>query len=74
MQVKVNLILCHVEKIDHLMLHCHVVKELRNIVFSLHGVHWVIPCSVKPTVIWNMISHCIVCYLTGEECSNFWRN
>ena len=38
-----------VEKIDHLMLHCHVVKELRNIVFSLFGVHWVIPCSVMFT-------------------------
>ena len=59
------------ESIDHLLLHCHVARELQNIVFSLFVVHWVMPCHVvdllaswsykyKSLVIWSMIPHCIM--------------
>ena len=62
------------ESIDHLFLHCHVAWELWNMVFSLFGVHWVMPCHVvdllaswsykcsrrKSLVIWSMIPHCIM--------------
>ena len=62
------------EYIDHLLLRCHVAKELWNMVFSLFGVHWVMPCHVvdllaswsyecsrcKSLVIWSVIPHCIM--------------
>ena len=62
------------ESIDHLLLHCHVARELWNMVFSLFGVHWVMPCHVvdllaswlykcsrrKSLVIWSMTPHCIM--------------
>ena len=38
------------ETIDHLLLHCGVTRVLWNILFSLFGVHWVFPRSVRQTL------------------------
>ena len=34
------------ETTDHLFLHCPVAQELWNMVWSLFGVYWVMPCGV----------------------------
>ena len=31
------------ESVNHLLLHCKFAQELWNMVFTLFGVHWVIP-------------------------------
>jgi hypothetical protein len=35
------------ESIDYLLLHCEVAIELRNMVFQLFGIMWVMPCRMK---------------------------
>ena len=61
-------------RLDHLLLHCPVAQELWNMVCSLFGVHWVLPCIVvkliaswphnfnrlKTKVLWSMIAHCLM--------------
>jgi hypothetical protein len=34
------------ESIDPLLLHCKVARELWNLIFTLFGVHWVLPAKV----------------------------
>ena len=37
---------CNGELVDHLFLHCPVVRDLWSMVFGLFGVSWVMPQSV----------------------------
>nr|CAN70867.1 hypothetical protein VITISV_027610 [Vitis vinifera] len=42
------------ETIDHLLLHCSRTKVLWDLLFTIFGVSWVLPCSVKETLLsWN---------------------
>ena len=68
------------ESINHFMLHYHVGRELWDMVFSLFGIHWVMPLQVvdllaswlykcsrhKSMVIWSMIPHCL-CGVFGRR-------
>ncbi|KAJ9696951.1 hypothetical protein PVL29_008942 [Vitis rotundifolia] len=48
------LCLSEAETVDHLLLHCVKTRVLWNLLFSLFGVAWILPCSVKETLIgWN---------------------
>ena len=64
---------CEEERVNHILLHCTVVRALWDIVFALVGVHWVFPEMVKEALfswrgpfvgkkrkkIWNSIPLCI---------------
>ncbi|RVW88076.1 Transposon TX1 uncharacterized 149 kDa protein [Vitis vinifera] len=39
------------ETIDHLLLHCSRTKVLWDLLFTIFGVSWVLPCSVKETLL-----------------------
>ena len=48
--------LCLVEEeyIDHVLIHCSKAKVLWELIFALFGVSWVLPLSVKETLLgWN---------------------
>jgi hypothetical protein len=34
------------EFISHLFLHCSAARELRNFIFSIFGIQWVMPCGI----------------------------
>ena len=38
------------EKVNHLLLHCLVTRDLRDMVFALVGVQWVMPKGVWKTL------------------------
>ncbi|RVW82388.1 40S ribosomal protein S9-2 [Vitis vinifera] len=38
---------CEEKRVNHILLHCTVVRALWDIVFALVGVHWVFPETVK---------------------------
>ena len=62
------------ETTDHLLLRCPVSQELWNMVCSLFGVQWVMPCSVMELLacwsnkfnklrskeLWRIIPHCLM--------------
>ena len=62
------------ETTDHLLLCCPVSQELWNMVCSLFGVQWVMPCSVMELLacwsnkfnklrskeLWRIIPHCLM--------------
>ena len=64
---------CAKETVHHLLLHCSVVSPLWDIIFSLFGISWVFPKTVKETLlnwkgsfvgkkgsmIWKLIPLCI---------------
>ncbi|RVX01863.1 hypothetical protein CK203_019500 [Vitis vinifera] len=39
------------ESIDHILLHCSVVRVLRQLLFALFGVSWVLSSSVRETLL-----------------------
>ena len=44
----------HEESIDHILLHCVKTKTLWALLFSMFGVLWVLPATVKETLLgWN---------------------
>jgi hypothetical protein len=61
------------EIVDHLMLHCPFLKEIWDLIFSLFGLHWVMPRKVLDLLacwqgsfgkhrnieIWRCIPHCV---------------
>ena len=41
----------HEESIDHILLHCTKIRTLWVLFFSLFGVQWVMPATVKVTLL-----------------------
>ena len=39
------------ESADHLLIHCDVTRDLWHFVFSLFGVPWVLPSTVKDVLL-----------------------
>ncbi|RVW90726.1 hypothetical protein CK203_046435 [Vitis vinifera] len=55
------------ETIDHLLLHCSKTRVLWELLFSLFGVSWVLPCSVRETLLsWQTSS-------MGKKHRKVWR-
>ena len=42
---------CAEESVHHILLHCSMASSLWEIIFSLVGVHWVLPKTMKETLI-----------------------
>ena len=69
------------EPIDHLLIHCPIAMELWAMVFSLFGIHWVMPKTVvdllacwqgkfglhQNGVTWMVVSHCLMWCIWGER-------
>ncbi|RVW43414.1 putative ribonuclease H protein [Vitis vinifera] len=55
------------ETIDHLLLHCSKTRVLWELLFSLFGVSWVMPCSVREILLsWQTSS-------VGKKHRKVWR-
>ncbi|RVW31827.1 putative ribonuclease H protein [Vitis vinifera] len=55
------------ENINHLLLHCSRTRELWDLLFALFGVPWVLPFSVRETLLtWNG-------YFLGKNRKKVWR-
>ena len=69
------------ESVDHIFIHCHLAKELWDMVLSLFGVSWVMPCQVRGLIecwprglirhqyslIWKTLPHCLMWCLWRER-------
>jgi hypothetical protein len=68
------------ESVDHLLLHCVVVRGLWNTFFARFGLCWVMPRSVKELFaswwtggrtrsidVWKMVPHCIMWCIWREQ-------
>ena len=76
------------ETIDHLFLHCSLAYDLWSFVFSLFGVHWVMPRKVldllscwqgsfrreQNSEIWAVIPHCLMWCLWRERNSRIFED
>ena len=59
---------CEEENVNHILLHCIVVRALWEIVFALVGVQWVFPESVKEALFsWRGS-------FVGKKRKNFWNS
>ena len=57
----------HEESIDHILLHCAKARTLWMLLFSLFGVQWVLPATVKATLLgWDGS-------FVGEKRKGVWR-
>ena len=42
------------ESANHVLIHCPTAAMIRHLIFTLFGVHWVMPNSIKETILgWN---------------------
>ena len=55
------------ESIDHTLLHCDKVRILWQLVFSIFGIQWVIPQSIRET-----LPQCHNSFI-GRRCVKVWR-
>ena len=68
------------ESVDHLLLHCDVVREVWNFFLQSFGVSWVFPETVSDLLfgwhnrwgkqssrIWNLVPHCIMWIIWWER-------
>jgi hypothetical protein len=74
------------ESIDNLFIHCLVEKELRNAVFCIFGVLWVMSQTVRELIegwhvfkhhqirIWTVVPHCIIWSLWRERNSRIFED
>ena len=71
---------CSGESVDHLLLHCEVVREVWNFLLRYFGVSWVFPATVsdllfgwhncwgkQSSLIWNLVAHCIMWTIWWER-------
>ena len=71
---------CSGESVDHLLLHCEVVREVWNFFLQSFGVSWVFPETVNDLLfgwqncwgkqssrIWNLVPHCILWSIWWER-------
>ena len=57
----------HEESIDHILLHCGKTRTLWALFFSLFRVQWVLPATIKETLLsWNRS-------LVGKKIKEVWR-
>ena len=55
------------ENINHLLLHCSRTRVLWDLLFTLFGVSWVLPSSVRETLLsWNG-------FFVGKKCKKAWK-
>lgn len=76
------------ETIHHLLLHCPVTFSLRQIIFSLFGISWVFPMTVKEALlswrdafvgekrwsVWKSVPLCIFWIVWGKRNRIAFRN
>ena len=62
--------LCLVEEesIDHILLHCGLARSLWSLLFSLFGVSWVLPSSIREALL-GWVGPCV-----GKERKKVWRS
>ena len=62
--------LCLVEEesIDHILLHCGLARSLWSLLFSLFGVSWVLPSSIREALL-GWLGPCV-----GKERRKVWRS
>ena len=45
---------CEYTKTNHVLIHCPKAAMIWHLIFALFGVHWVLPNSIKETILgWN---------------------
>ena len=69
------------ESVDHLLIHCPIAFDLWSMVFTLFGIHWVMPKTVVDllacwqgklgrhwnSAIWMAVPHCLMCCIWRER-------
>ena len=54
------------ENTDHSLLHCKLARDLWALLFAIFGINWVLPCSVKETLLSWKDS------FARKKCKNIW--